>query len=259
MTPDRKTKRSLWVEKPYDPLNKDDVITLFSRFGLSSVYFFTIPPKINTDKQLPSISQIVRSLRDYADCMLIVRGMSSGRHYHGLLHLKPGKELKYFTKFRLNKRTLVDVKENLTYEDVESKDKTKYYNTLTIEKRFNQAIIDSIQHHDATSRFIVPVDAWTVCRSISSMISLHFKLKTNAVKAREKNTKKSFHIGGVYDYLMKNLRENESSELYVTHQLINNFPRKIRRKDIISAGLNSGIVNIKYDHVHDRSITPSLH
>jgi len=236
-----------WIESPYDELKKEDMIKLFSRFGLSSVLFFTVPPKINTPKELPDMSRIVRSLRPYVDAMFIVRGMNSGRHYHGLMHLIPGKVLPKFTKFHLNIKTLVNSNNNFDHTDVESKDKAEYFNTLKIDGNLNNGIIDSILKHSETARVVAPEVASVVCRALSEMIKSHFKQKQNAVKARQKKTKKEFHIGSVYDYLTKNLNENDFQKRYQTHQLINLFPKKIRIKDIVTTEINSGIIS-KYDN-----------
>lgn len=197
---------------------KTEIVKLFSRFGLSKIYHVIIP---HTPK-LPNMSRVVRSLRPYVDALFIVKGMEHGMHYHALAHFTD-KTLPRFTKFHLKLKPLIIVDRTFSLEDVQNAEKAKYYESLREENNFFN---------------LIPVDAQFTCAAISCMIKHHFLTTLNAEKAKEKKTKKQFHIGSVYSYLMKNLNENVTQTEYQEYQLINLIQKKKNRNTIL---LNSGI------------------
>lgn len=181
---------------------EDEIYAIFKKFGLSKTYHFIIPHS----SKLPNLSQIVRSLRPYVDTMFIVQGMENGRHYHAIAHFKPKVEVPTFTKFRLKKKPLVSVIRDFNLDDVQAAEKAKHYNQLREVRNLFK---------------LIPEDAQYTCAMISCMIKQHFAVKQKAEKATETKLKKRFHISGVYNYLIKNLNENQIQTEYHEYQLIN--------------------------------------
>ena len=191
---------------------KEEVVKLFSRFGLSAVEFVTIPPT----KTMPVMSNVVRRLRPYVDMMYIVRGAVGGHHYHALVHWKPDVTVPIFVKFHLNRKTLTGVN-RVCLEDLQDIEKAKYFTEVKKERNFFT---------------IIPENAQYVCGMLSGMITTYFIKQNQDIKRKTILTKKQFHIGSVYDYLLKNYNENVENEYYVTEQLINLFVKKKKRSII---------------------------
>lgn len=195
---------------------REEIIRLFSRFGLSSVEFLTIPPT----KKIPTMSNVVRSLRPYVDMLFIVRGMNGGPHYHALVHWKPKIQPPLFTKFHLKRRPLIDRQryEPDTLHERQTRDAARHFAALRNERNFFNNI---------------PEDAQYVCGMLSSMIKKHFTKLKKQDKLNDICSKKIFHIGHVYDYLQQNHDENDVGLYYQTEQLINLFSKKNPSLNII--------------------------
>lgn len=175
------------------------------KYPFSRILMITIRDPQQNTKWL-GLSKIRSWLKRYSDDHIIVRGLVGGTHFHLLAGIKPKVNIKpqkgiHFHIVALNEKAPAITFD--TPEETQDRLKVIHYRHLRYEDLTRNVHVQRQEH----------------ISSIAAMIKAYWKKKTGRIKREQAKSKKELNIVRIINYLQKNLDENESHELYLTHYI----------------------------------------